>query len=121
MNQQEIFFFSQFRTNLTVKSERGGQWSSKVRATIARITEGSTNLSKKQEIYQRAKDISRLLFEPKMSLSKELITLANVWINQRGKWPLGEMGKIPDAADRDLESMSSRHFDNLRDFAEAIH
>ena len=80
VSQQEVFFLHHFRANTTIKKERATLWANKIREVVSQLTDSGNEPSAKQDIYRRSKDTSRLVLEPNVSLTNEIMWLTAEWM-----------------------------------------
>lgn len=99
-NQKDIFYLAAYRDNTTAGHKRGGKWNQLVKKDCMR----STNRPKteKQRRYERARDQSKLILSPSLSLKNEITSLVAGYKQSKDPWFLDELQQVLVEIDQDL-------------------
>jgi len=96
----EIYYLSIFRDHSTAKHTRKANWNRLVRKfALAQDTKVPTA---KQAVLRRARDQSKLVLPPMMSLKNEVGALIAAYSQSKEPWCMDELAKLLEGIDNDL-------------------
>jgi hypothetical protein len=112
-----VFYLPEFRDDSDVLRVRQANWTQNItNATVAIGVTTALPPIDKQNLYRRAKEPCKLVFNPNVSVGNEITCLGASYIETQKRWCLAEMNRILKQVDKDLESRPST--EALRVFAE---
>ena len=99
--QRIVFYRHEFRDATTVLNYRGSNWNKL--ATLQSVCPGSSKTpSAKQERFKRVRDTSKVILEPNISFSNEILCLTMSFKTSRDPWFLKELQNMLTQMDEDL-------------------
>jgi hypothetical protein len=101
ISKEHCFYFPMFRDSSTAYEQRSANWSRLV-ADIA-VKTSSTPVSKKQAKYLKARNTTKVILEPIVSLRNEICCLVESFAASGQMWHLEELEYILEKADEDLK------------------
>jgi hypothetical protein len=101
ISQGVVFYRSQFRDNTTDIKNRGPNWNTKVAFHSMKPELIAASLTEKQQKFRHARDPVKLVFNPKVSFSNELLTLGACYRHTKNPWYLKEIQAVLRAVDSD--------------------
>ena len=79
-----------------------------------------SNTSAKQETYRKARDTSRLILKPNMSLTNKIMFLTAIWMKDKQTWALQELKDVLALAYDDVTQMVAPEYESLRLFTDPV-
>lgn len=114
--QKCCFYLPVFRDLTTAQKERGPAWNRLVAKQAFRPSDRTP--SAKQVAYKRARNTSKIVLEPLLSLRNELVCYAEEFAKGGERWHLEEMKAVLEQADADLKHMPPATNELLRKFVD---
>ena len=101
--QRIVFYRHEFRDATTALNSRCANWNKLV--ALQSVCPGSSKTpSAKQERFRRARDTSKVILEPNISFSNEILCLAMSFKTSRDPWFLKEIQNVLVQMDEDLNA-----------------
>ncbi|KAF8854059.1 hypothetical protein BDZ45DRAFT_657175 [Acephala macrosclerotiorum] len=116
IGQQNCFYLPKFRDGSTVLKERGPAWNALVAKQALRPSDRV--LSKKQMAYKKARNTSKVVLEPAVSLQNSICTHVECFAESSDMWHLQEISSILEQADQDLLFMPIASNTAMRKFVD---
>ena len=101
ISQVVVFYRSQFRDNTTDIKNRGASWNTKVAFHSVKPELIAASLTEKQQKFKHVRDPVKLVFNPKVSLSNEILSLVASYRHTKDPWFLKEVQAVLRAVDSD--------------------
>jgi len=119
ISQRVVFYRSQFRDNTTDIRNRGTNWNTKVAFHSVKPGLMGAPLTEKQQKFRHARDPVKLVFNPRVSLSNELLSLGASYRHTKDPWFLKEIQAVLRAVDSDVDCRPLPDNAGLRLFVES--
>jgi len=116
--QVEIFFLKDFRENVGQFKLRGPAWSKLVCAVAVTSAQTVDIPSAKHQRHRPAKDTTKQVLGPGMSILNELAGFILVFEKYKHPWHMQELRRVLEEAQEDLRSMPMPAYWGLTKFAD---
>jgi hypothetical protein len=100
VGQKECFYLPIFRDQTTDKKQRGPAWNQLVAKQAWRPS--IQEVSSKQDTFKRARNTTKIVLEPKLSLQNEICSLVECFQKSGDMWHLKELEAVLLRAEEDL-------------------
>ena len=117
--QSLVFYRHEFRDGTTDKRTRGPSWNQNVAQHSIRPGLNEKPATQKQHKFKRAKEFTRLVHSPNISLALEMASLAAGYRETKEKWFLDEMKTMLNNIDSNANYQLLPSNPGLREFAES--